>query len=158
MKHRHNGPPVRYRTRRGRVMARKRPLHPLTLNRKREGRKGIRHSSFSDRERHSDNIFRLQQEHRNLVEDKNEIENKMESALRQMIMEKHIGIGDLSLKMLNKPAEELTNEERFDIYSSLEETKLDKEYQELIEEEIEILEQIDNKLIAIKEERDFLEE
>ena len=42
MKHRHSGPPVRYRTKRGRIMHRERPMHPITLNRKREGRRGSR--------------------------------------------------------------------------------------------------------------------
>ena len=45
MKHRHSGPPVRYRTRRGRIMARKRPLHPITNKAKREGRRGSRRKS-----------------------------------------------------------------------------------------------------------------
>ena len=42
MKHRHSGGLVRYRTRRGRVMARKRPMHPIINKAKREGRRGSR--------------------------------------------------------------------------------------------------------------------
>ena len=45
MKHRHSGPPVSYRTKRGRVMARKRPIHPITRKHKREGRRGSRRKS-----------------------------------------------------------------------------------------------------------------
>ena len=46
MKHRHSGPPVKYRTRRGRVMARKRPMHPITAKVKREGRRGSRRMAW----------------------------------------------------------------------------------------------------------------
>ena len=42
MKHRHSGGLVRYRTRRGNIKNRKRPLHPITRKHKREGRRGSR--------------------------------------------------------------------------------------------------------------------
>ena len=42
MKHRHSGPKVRYRTSRGRIRERDRPMHRLTANKPKEGRRGSR--------------------------------------------------------------------------------------------------------------------
>ena len=42
MKHRHGGGLVRYRTRRGNIRHRERPMHPITRKHKREGRRGSR--------------------------------------------------------------------------------------------------------------------
>ena|SRR3990167_10323361 len=51
MKHRHSGPKVRYRTSRGRIRERDRPVHPITRKRK-EGRRGSRHFlGFGERKR-----------------------------------------------------------------------------------------------------------
>ena len=138
-------------------MARKRPIHPITNKPKREGRRGSRHSSFSDRERYSDSIFRLQHEHKDLREELSEVRQKMDEVSRQSIMEEQKDIGNLSQIMFNKQEKELTAEERSDVFEA-EMSESDKEFGKLIEKETEIFEQIDNKLIAIAEEREFLEE
>ena len=138
-------------------MHRERPLHPITSTRKKEGRRVSRYSSFSDRERYSNSIFRLQHEHRDLREELNKVRQKMDEVSRQSIMEKQKDIGNLSQIMFNKQEKELTAEERSDVFEA-EMSESDKEFGKLIEKETEIFEQIDNKLAAIAEEREFLEE
>ena len=149
MRHRHSGPSVRYRTSRDRIRYRERPLHKITG--KKEGIRGVRR--HSERERHLDNIYRLQEEIKEL---QNEFEDKQQ------------GTQDLNksaIKFDRDRFKDLTNEERKnlsiqDINETFEsETNPYKtDMKTWIDEEDKFKQQILSKQNAIEEEKEFLEE
>ena len=153
MRHRHPGPPVTYRTRKGQIRQRKRPIHPITMKRKREGMRSIRHFSFSDRERHLDNIKRLQQEINELKEEFDDRQRGIQDLQKSAIRFDRDRFKDFT----GEERKNLSIGEINEIFES-EPNPFEIDAKELISEEKDFQRQLENKINAIEEEKEFLDE
>ena len=184
MKHRHSGPKVQYRTRRGRVRFRDRPLHSQSLMSKNKNksykqlrrRYNIRPLADDDKDgvrnymdckpwdkKRQDYDPREQERH---LDNINQLKSEIKE-LQEEWKEKEEGISDLDKATIrfdrdrfkhftDEERRNLTTQEINEIFES-EKNPYKVDRKQLVEEESNLREMIDNKLKAIEEEIELRE-